>query len=299
MASSFVIHIHGHSSHSKDSSASSQSPSSHCKVFLWVSGPRKSRPMATQPVPHTQEDPRPLPTVTDRLVSAMLMILEKTRTRPWRRLGQRDKGSLQESVLRYLATQAGQCATMIRIAAGTGTQPPSATQSVKQLYRKGLVTRRQDPHDHRITLITLSTRGRKTVKQPASWDKAIRNAYQGLIETEGALLLRYITILEASTLSHVLPRRAAWKRVLQYLSTHDHHQTTVATIRTALQMKPAVLKQALKTLEQRGWLIRTADATYVRRQCLQLSPSGEHYAQEERLRAGTGSRPEKNHQAGT
>ncbi len=168
--------------------------------------------MATRPTANTQGDPRPLPTVTDRLVTGILMILEKTRTRPWRRLGQRDTGSLQESVLRYLAGEPGQRAIVSRIAAGTGTQPPTATVAINALCQNGLVTRRRDPHDHRSIVVTLSTAGRKIVKQPAPWTTAILHACQGLTKAECSQLLRYVAVLETNVLMpalHDKPPRSA------------------------------------------------------------------------------------------
>ena len=255
--------------------------------------------MAIRPTPTTQKDPRPLPSITDRLVTGMLMILEKTRTRPWRRMGIGDKGSLQNSVLRFLADTPGQRAIVNHIAAGTGTRPPTATQVINVLCHKGLVTKRKDLHDHRLTVVTLSPAGRKTVKQPASWDQAILGAYQGLTEIERARLLRYVTVLETNALPPALPPRTDSKRVIQYLSNPNHYPATIAGIRTALQMKASVLRKALTTLKQRGWLTQTADPSQVRRHRLELSPSGVRYANTEGLIAGRESRPEKSHQAGT
>lgn len=231
----------------------------------------------TERAPHT--DPHLLPPLSDRLVTGLRLILEKSRSRPWRRVGETNKGPLQEGILRYLSQQPDKRAMMARLAQAMGVSPPTAIEAVRRLIKKGLVQRQADPHDRRVKYATITAAGLKAVKHPTTWMKNLRTACLSLPVAEQRRFLQYLTTLEVYTAAQPTSRPPLWRQVVQYLDDPDHHLASFATIQEALKVTAPALRQALTVLEKRGWMKREVDPTIARNTRLGLTPEGQADAQ--------------------
>lgn len=231
----------------------------------------------TNQAPHT--DPRPLPPLSDRLVTGLRLMLEKSQSRPWRRVGEADKGPLQDGILRYLAQQPDKRAMMARLAKAMRISPPTTTEAVRRLTKKGLVQRQADPHDLRVKYATITAAGLKAVKHPSTWITNLRTACLSLPVAEQRRFLQYLTTLEANTAAQPTSRPPLWRQVVQYLDHPDHRLASFTTIREAFKVTAPALSQALRVIEKRGWLKRKVDPRNDRRMRLALNTTGHAAAQ--------------------
>ncbi len=98
----------------------------------------------------------------------------------------------QEMLLSALWEQDGQPQT--HLAACAGIEPPTMTRMVDRVERAGLVERRRDPEDARVSRVYLTERGR-ALREPVrrAWADLDRQTLAGFT-TEERLLVRRLLI---------------------------------------------------------------------------------------------------------
>ena len=86
-----------------------------------------------------------------------------------------------------------------QLAAAMGVEPPTATKMLQRMERAGLIERRPDPDDARISRVYLTQRGR-ALEQPVLevWKQLEAQTVAGLSPTEQALLCRLLMQVAAN-----------------------------------------------------------------------------------------------------
>lgn len=79
------------------------------------------------------------------------------------------------------------------LATSMGVEPPTATKMLQRMERTGLIERRSDPEDARISRVYLTAHGRR-LEQPVLdvWKQLEAQTIAGLSPTEQALLHRLL-----------------------------------------------------------------------------------------------------------
>jgi DNA-binding MarR family transcriptional regulator len=74
-----------------------------------------------------------------------------------------------------------------------GVEPPTVTRMLQRMEAAGLVERRPDPADARVSLVYLTEQGRQTeLPVLRSWEQLEARFVAGLTDTEKALLRRLL-----------------------------------------------------------------------------------------------------------
>ena len=96
--------------------------------------------------------------------------------------------------------------TLAQLAESSGYEPPSITESVRQLEAARLVVRRPSPTDRRATIIELSDKGRALLpKLKAAWRQVAEQTVSGVHSTSVDQLTEVLAELASSlTTSNVL-----------------------------------------------------------------------------------------------
>ena len=86
-----------------------------------------------------------------------------------------------------------------QLAASMGVEPPTATKMLQRMEHAGLIERRPDPEDARISRVYLTERGR-ALEQPVLevWKDLEAHTVAGLSATEQALLRRLLMQVSAN-----------------------------------------------------------------------------------------------------
>jgi MarR family transcriptional regulator, organic hydroperoxide resistance regulator len=86
-----------------------------------------------------------------------------------------------------------------QLAASMGVEPPTATKMLQRMEHAGLIERRPDPEDARISRVYLTDRGR-ALEQPVLevWKHLEAQTVAGLSATEQALLRRLLMQVSAN-----------------------------------------------------------------------------------------------------
>jgi DNA-binding MarR family transcriptional regulator len=74
-----------------------------------------------------------------------------------------------------------------------GVEPPTVTKMLQRMEAAGLVARRSDPEDARVSLVYLTEQGRQTeLPVTRSWEQLEERFVAGLTDMEKALLRRLL-----------------------------------------------------------------------------------------------------------
>ena len=86
-----------------------------------------------------------------------------------------------------------------QLAASMGVEPPTATKMLQRMEQAGLIERRPDPEDARVSRVYLTERGR-ALEQPVLevWKQLEVQTVAGLSPTEQALLHRLLMQVSAN-----------------------------------------------------------------------------------------------------
>jgi len=97
----------------------------------------------------------------------------------------------QEMILLQLWIEEG--IPQSQLAASMEVEPPTATKMLQRMERAGLIERRPDPEDARVSLVYLTERGR-ALEQPVLdvWKQLEAQTVSGLSLTEQTLLHRLL-----------------------------------------------------------------------------------------------------------
>ena len=137
-------------------------------------------------------------TSTSEEVSNLASRLRLVLARLGRRLRQETSEGLSPSMLSALATlQRSPGLTLGELATVERVKPSSVTVMVGRLGEAGLVSRRPDPVDGRVTHLELSTKGRRLLERHRSAKTAyLARRLRGLDRNDLAALTRATEILE-------------------------------------------------------------------------------------------------------
>jgi DNA-binding MarR family transcriptional regulator len=128
----------------------------------------------------------PLP---ERLALGLAKIGLAWKTRSWRLAAPHGLTPTQGQILAALRPAGPEGRTLGELAEGLGVRPPTASEAVGALERKGLVRRRQDPDDGRAVRIALTRRGRGAARRCSDWPEFLAEAAGELSEAEQKVLL--------------------------------------------------------------------------------------------------------------
>ncbi|MDQ3704700.1 MAG: MarR family transcriptional regulator [Chloroflexota bacterium] len=97
----------------------------------------------------------------------------------------------QEMILMQLYCQEG--LPQSQLVEALGVEPPTVTKMLQRMEAAGLVERRQDPEDARVSLVYLTEQGRQTeLPLMRSWEQLEERFVAGLTDMEKALLRRLL-----------------------------------------------------------------------------------------------------------
>ncbi|HVF98548.1 MAG TPA: MarR family transcriptional regulator [Chloroflexia bacterium] len=97
----------------------------------------------------------------------------------------------QEMILMRLYCQEG--VPQSQLVEALGVEPPTVTRMLQRMEAAGLVERRPDPADARVSLVYLTEQGRQTeLPVLRSWEQLEARFVAGLTDTEKALLRRLL-----------------------------------------------------------------------------------------------------------
>jgi DNA-binding MarR family transcriptional regulator len=98
--------------------------------------------------------------------------------------------------------------TQAQLAAASGYEPPSITESVRQLETAGYVIRRPSPSDARATMVELSDLGRSLLpKVKAAWRQLAEQTIAGLSSSTADQLTEVLSDLASGLASRDLPTK--------------------------------------------------------------------------------------------
>lgn len=109
----------------------------------------------------------------------------------WRKSDETGITPTQGQILSHLAAR-GPVRTGA-IAAALQVSQPTASDAIAALSRKGLLTRRPDPHDARASQLRLTAKGRRVASEAAALPAELGQAIEALDAVEQATLLRSLT----------------------------------------------------------------------------------------------------------
>ena len=135
--------------------------------------------------------------IQDFIGFQLLQVLKAHRARADAALNKLGIHTGQELLLLQLWIEEG--VPQSQLAACMGVEPPTATKMLQRMEHAGLIERRPDPEDARISRVYLTERGR-TLEQPVLevWKQLEAQTVASLSPTEQALLRRLLMQVSAN-----------------------------------------------------------------------------------------------------
>jgi DNA-binding MarR family transcriptional regulator len=135
--------------------------------------------------------------IQDYLGFQLLQVHKAHRTRAEAALNKLGLHTGQEMLLLRLWIEEG--IPQSQLAASMGVEPPTATKMLQRMEHAGLIERRADPEDARISRVYLTERGRALEKPVLEvWKQLEAQTVVGLSATEQALLHRLLMQVSAN-----------------------------------------------------------------------------------------------------
>lgn len=125
-----------------------------------------------------------------RTLVALSKIGLALKSQAWKGAAPRGLNPTQAQVLVTLARDGSAGLRLSEIAEQLAVSPPSVSDSVSALERKGLVVKRPAPDDRRALAITLTAEGRREAREAAVWPDLMLGSVDVLDDAERAVLLR-------------------------------------------------------------------------------------------------------------
>lgn len=125
-----------------------------------------------------------------RTLVALSKIGLALRSQAWKGAAPRGLNPTQAQVLVTLARDGSAGLRLSDIAERLGVSPPTVSDSVSALERKGLVVKRAAAADRRALAITLTAEGRREAREAAVWPDLMLGSVDVLDDGERAVLLR-------------------------------------------------------------------------------------------------------------
>jgi DNA-binding MarR family transcriptional regulator len=143
------------------------------------------------PVPHAPEGSRASGSDTrQRTLVALSKIGLALKSQAWKGAAPRGLNPTQAQVLVTLARESGAGLRLNEIAERLAVSPPTVSDSVSALERKGLLLKRPAPDDRRAVAVTLTTEGHHEARAAAVWPDLMLSSVDVLDDAERAVLLR-------------------------------------------------------------------------------------------------------------
>lgn len=116
----------------------------------------------------------------------------------------RDEGlpTLQASLLVHMHTYSGNGSTVGVLADKMQLTPPTISDSMKALVRKGYLTRKQSQEDGRVAYFNLTRRGTSLAERLKTWADPIEDSIRGLTKEQQLDLLGALTRMLRDQVDH-------------------------------------------------------------------------------------------------
>jgi len=112
--------------------------------------------------------------IDSRIVSALERISVAFRVMLWDVAKERQLSPIQIQFLIHLEGRRSDDRRVSRLARDFGLTQATVSDAVSVLVAKGLLSKRPDPRDGRVSLLTLTAAGKRTVKRLSKWTSLIR-----------------------------------------------------------------------------------------------------------------------------
>jgi DNA-binding MarR family transcriptional regulator len=134
--------------------------------------------------------PDPTGTTERHIVTGLARIGLATRHQAWRGAGEQGLTPTQGQLLALLRYRHRSGARLSTLAEGLAITRPTASDAVRALETKGLVSKTRAPEDARALGIALTDAGRAEAERAADWSDFLLDAVDALTPAERAVFLR-------------------------------------------------------------------------------------------------------------
>lgn len=118
-----------------------------------------------------------------RIATGLAKVGLALKLQAWRAGSERGLNPLQGQLLALLMTDRGGVRPSV-LAGRLAVTAPTVSESVAALASKGLVERRPDPDDGRVSLVSLTAKGRAEARHAAGWPDFLTSAVETLSDAE-------------------------------------------------------------------------------------------------------------------
>jgi DNA-binding MarR family transcriptional regulator len=134
---------------------------------------------------------RPEPAGTaHNVVTGLAKLGLALRHESWRRREESGLTPTQAEILVFLGACGQRGVRLSELADGLGVTAATASESLRALHEKGLVSKERDAGDARALAVTLTERGRRDAEREAAWPDLFLEAVGALGDEEQAVFLR-------------------------------------------------------------------------------------------------------------
>lgn len=128
--------------------------------------------------------------MNQRLVSGLAKIGLALRIRAWKHAGSQGMTPTQGAILALLHAKGAGEWRLLSIARALSVSPPTASEAVTALMRKGLVSKGRTARDRRVLLVQLTPKGRTEAERAARWPNFLNRAVDELSVLEQEIFSR-------------------------------------------------------------------------------------------------------------
>ena len=125
-----------------------------------------------------------------RIAQGLSKLGTALRHQAWRKASPQGLTPTQGQILTLLRTRPG--ATLAQVAEALAVRPATASDAVKSLEQKGLVSKARQPGDARLLSLQLTAEGEQTAAEAVQWPEFLVEAIDQLDGDERQVLLRAI-----------------------------------------------------------------------------------------------------------
>lgn len=123
--------------------------------------------------------------IPTRIVAGLSKIAFETQSRPWRRSGRAGElGSLKQQMLHFLSQHPDHSARPTDLSQALSVNLPTASEAIRQMTRKGLLTKKRSSADKRSVIIALTAKGARATSAKLPWERQLGAATQQLTKEE-------------------------------------------------------------------------------------------------------------------
>ncbi|MDW8154365.1 MAG: MarR family winged helix-turn-helix transcriptional regulator [Armatimonadota bacterium] len=130
--------------------------------------------------------------MAQKVVQGLVKIALALRHQAWEHAYPHALTPTQAQILAYLLSRDPQGVRVLEIARVLAVKPPTASDAVDALVRKGLVRKRHGPQDRRAREVRLTDAGRRVAHRAALWPDFLAKVVEGLSSQEQAALLQVL-----------------------------------------------------------------------------------------------------------